>query len=230
METESSESFIDTMINSVKYGVSDMRTLFWGGVVALLSMFLVGIPFMLGYLTRCARYLLNGNKTLPAWDDLGGMLKDGIMVIAIGVVYALVAGLLYVLVMPFFIAGGLLDSTVLYVLGVIVAVPVILLEIALSLLFYLSWMEYAATGDLARSLNPVRGLKLIAANPAGYILALVSLFIIGLVLSIPSVLIITIPWVTFVTYVANAYIYTRFYQKANRTQTGSLPAVPAGTA
>lgn len=221
------EGFIDTMANSVKYGISDIRSLLWGCIVALLCMVLIGIPFMLGYITRCGRYLLNGDNKLPPWDDLGGMLKDGIIVLAIGIVYALIGGLLYVLVMPFFIAGGIFDSNILLILGVIVAIPVILLEIALSLLFYLSWMEYAVSGNLVKAINPVRGLKLIAANPMGYILALVSIFLIGIVLSIPSVLIITIPWVAFATYVANAYIYTRFYQGTVKTRVDSAPELPA---
>ena len=221
------EGFIDTMANSVKYGISDLRSLLWGCIVALLCMVLVGIPFMLGYITRCGRYLLKGDNKLPPWDDLGEMLKDGIIVIAIGIVYALIGGLLYVMVMPFFVAGGIFDSNILIILGVIVAIPVILVEIALSMLFYLSWMEYAASGNLAKAINPVHGLKLIAANPMGYLFALVSIFIIGIVLSIPSMLIITLPWVAFATYVANAYIYTRFYQGTVKTQAGSTPALPA---
>lgn len=224
------EGFIDTMINSIKYSVSDMGSLFWGGFMGLMCMILVGIPFMLGYTIRCFQNLLKGENKLPRWDDWGTMLKDGIMAIVISFVYALIGGILYVLVMPFFVAGDILDSNILLIMGVIVAVPVILIEVALSLLVYLSWMEYAVSGDLVRAINPVRGLKLIAANPLGYILVLVALFITGIIISIPSVLIITIPWVMFATYVASAYIYARFYQNTVKPQAGSQPAKPAATA
>ncbi|WP_424357386.1 DUF4013 domain-containing protein [Methanocella sp. MCL-LM] len=224
------EGFIDTMINSLKYSVSDLGALFWGGIMGILCLLLVGIPFMLGYTFRCFRNLLRGDNKLPAWDDWGTMLKDGIIAIAISLVYGLIGGILYVLVMPFFLVGGMFESNLMILLGVLVAVPVFLIEVALSLLIYISWMEYAVSGDLARAINPVNGLRLIAANPLGYILALVALFIVGLVISIPSVLIITIPWVMFATYVANAYIYARFYQDTARPQAGSPPAIPAATA
>lgn len=221
------EGFIDTIINAIKYGISNGGSLLWGGVVAVLSMFLIGIPFMAGYMTRCARNLLKGDNRLPAWDDLGGLLKDGIMVIVIGIVYCLIGGLFIAVALPFFIAGAILESNLLMILGVVILVPAILIVIALSMLFYLSWMEYAATGDLVSSLNPVRGLKLIASNPVGYILALVMGFIISLLASIPASLIITIPWVNFVTYAALAYVYVRFYQSVNRPAAGTLTSVPA---
>ncbi|WP_048198711.1 DUF4013 domain-containing protein [Methanocella arvoryzae] len=224
------EGFIDTMINSIKYSISDIGALLVGGIMGFLCLFLVGIPFMLGYTIRCFRNLVIGDNTLPGWDDWGTMLKDGIMAIAISLVYGLISGILYVLIMPFFLVGGMLESNLLLILGVVMAVPVILIEIVIGLLIYLSWMEYAVSGDLARAINPVNGLKIIAANPIGYVLALVAVFITGVVISIPSALIITIPWVMFATYVASAYIYARFYQGRIYSPAGSQPATPAATA
>jgi hypothetical protein len=59
-----------------------------GGGFALLSAFLIGIPFVAGYWVRTLRRVAAGDpRPLPAWDDLGGIFGDGIKPALVGLVY-----------------------------------------------------------------------------------------------------------------------------------------------
>jgi hypothetical protein len=54
---EQNEGYIDMIINSLKYTISDASALFWGGIAALGSMLLIGLPFLFGYITQCGEVL-----------------------------------------------------------------------------------------------------------------------------------------------------------------------------
>jgi hypothetical protein len=218
---EQDEGFIETIINSLKYSVSDTGAFLWGGVAALLGSILVGVPFLFGYVTRCGREVLRGNSRLPAWDNLGELFKDGIMVIVIMAFYGLICGLMYLLIVPFFVAGAILGSDALLAAGMLMLAPALLISFAIGLLVPAAWVEYAVTGDVFRALNPVNALRLAAANPPGYIVAAVTIAIIQVILFFPSLLTITVPWVGFIGYASSAYIYARYYQRTMAT-----PAAP----
>src|SRR6185369_14629752 len=65
-----------------------------GGVFQLLSFMLIGVPFLLGYLAKLVRNVVNGvTLPLPEWDDLGEMFGEGLRLIGVGLLYT----------MPFFI-------------------------------------------------------------------------------------------------------------------------------
>lgn len=60
-----------------------------GTVFVLLTPFMIGIPFMSGYMIRIIRHRLAGKEDLPNWDDFGGLFVDGIKTILIGFIYGL---------------------------------------------------------------------------------------------------------------------------------------------
>jgi hypothetical protein len=61
-----------------------------GGLFALLSAILVGVPFVLGYWGRTFRNVARGEpRPLPAWDDLGGIFADGLRLVGVYLVYTL---------------------------------------------------------------------------------------------------------------------------------------------
>lgn len=77
-----------------------------GAVLLLLSSFLVGIPFMTGYMIRCTQKAINGEDTLPGWDEWGEFWRLGWKAIAVNTVYALpMIGLGVVLGIGFIVAG-----------------------------------------------------------------------------------------------------------------------------
>jgi hypothetical protein len=212
---EQNENYLDMIINSLKYAVSDLGALFWGGIAALGSMILIGLPFLFGYITRCGREVLRGNSKLPTWENLGDVFKDGIMIALVMIFFALISGLMYVFIVPFFIIGIITGNGILILAALFMLLPAIVINFALSLLMPAAWVQYAVTGDLIKALNPIGALRLAAKNPLAYISAVVASFIVQVVLSIPAVLIVTIPWTTFASYTASAYIYAWFYKQIN---------------
>lgn len=224
---EQNEGYIDMIINSLKYTVSDAGALFWGGIAALGTMLLIGLPFLFGYITQCGREVLRGNSRLPAWDNLGGTFKDGIFVLLIMIVFGLISGLLYVIVVPFIIIGAIAGSDLLLFAGILMLLPAIAISIIASLLMPAAWIEYAVTGDLIKAINPVRALRLAAMNPLAYLGAVIATIIVQIVLSIPSLLIVTIPWTTFAGYASAAYIYAWFYRQTATTAPATMASGPA---
>ncbi len=212
---EQNEGYIDMIINSMKYAISDVGALFWGGIAALGSMLLIGLPFLFGYITQCGREVLRGNSKFPAWDNLGGKFGDGIMVLVIMLVFGLISCLLYVLVVPFIVIGAIAGSDLLLFAGILMLLPAMAISVIVSLLMPAAWVEYAVTGDLVKAINPVSALRLAAKNPLAYLGAVVATIIVEIVLSIPAVLVVTIPWTTFAGYASAAYIYAWFYRQTN---------------
>lgn len=83
-----------------------------GGLFTLLSVVLVGLPFVLGYWGRTLRNVAAGQpRPLPAWDDLGGLFGDGLRLLGVYLVYTVglamaLAALSCVFVAPLVAAGS----------------------------------------------------------------------------------------------------------------------------
>jgi hypothetical protein len=61
-----------------------------GGVFMLLAGVLIGAVFVAGYGVRLIRNVARGEpRPLPEWDDLGGMVGDGLRALALYLAYAL---------------------------------------------------------------------------------------------------------------------------------------------
>ena len=61
-----------------------------GVLFVLASTVIVGIPFLLGYMIRIVRNVMAGNeKPLPGWDDLGDLLKEGLILAVILIIWAI---------------------------------------------------------------------------------------------------------------------------------------------
>jgi hypothetical protein len=212
---EQNENYLDMIINSLKYSVSDLNALFWGGIAALGSMILIGLPFLFGYTIRSGREVFKGNGKLPNWDNLGEAFKDGIMIILVMLFFGLISGIMYVFIVPFFVVGIITGNGLLIVTTLFMLLPAIVISLVMCLLMPAAWIQYAVTGDLIKALNPINALRMAAKNPIAYLGAVVATLIVQVILSIPATLIITVPWTSFVGYTSSAYIYAWFYRQTN---------------
>lgn len=83
-----------------------------GGLFALLSVVLVGVPFVMGYWGRTLKNVAAGQRhPLPEWDDMGGLFSDGLRLVGVYLVYALgltlaLGALSCVLMAPFIALGS----------------------------------------------------------------------------------------------------------------------------
>ena len=81
--------------SSLAYCASGLMTLLIGGLVTLFCVIAVGIPILLGYLHSCLTGVMAGDEALPRFGKSPGLLKNGLRVAAIGLVYVVV------IVLPF---------------------------------------------------------------------------------------------------------------------------------
>jgi hypothetical protein len=70
--------------------------IFLGAVFNLLSLVLIGIPFVLGYLLELAKNTSEGKETpLPQWDKLGEKFLRGLIFLIIIIIYCIPSTILY---------------------------------------------------------------------------------------------------------------------------------------
>jgi Protein of unknown function (DUF4013) len=85
-----------------------------GGGFTLVCGLLIGIPFVAGYWVRTLRRVAAGEASpLPAWDDLGGIFRDGLKPALVSLVYglavALVVGSVGAVIAALFFGASTLD-------------------------------------------------------------------------------------------------------------------------
>jgi len=65
-----------------------------GAAFTFLSFFIVGLPFVFGYMLELQRRVVRGvEPVLPDWDDLPGKFRDGLRFLGIAVIYLVVFGI-----------------------------------------------------------------------------------------------------------------------------------------
>jgi hypothetical protein len=109
--------------------------IFLGAVFNLLSLVLIGIPFVLGYLLELAKNASEGKEVpLPQWDKLGEKFMRGLIFLVIIIIYSIPSAILYKLPC----SGKCLSP--LY---------------SLALLFVLPWitLRYASSGKFEEVFN-----------------------------------------------------------------------------
>jgi hypothetical protein len=71
-----------------------LRSLVIGGLLTLLSVLVLPAILVSGYTLRVLREVDAGDEHLPAFDDWGAMLVDGLKAIAVALVYVLIPAVL----------------------------------------------------------------------------------------------------------------------------------------
>jgi hypothetical protein len=218
--------------NSLAYCASGLRELLIGGFVIIACVILVGFPFFLGYLHACLTRVMAGDETLPRFGKSPGLLKDGLRVIAIGLVYVVVIVLpfLVLLALEIFTLPGLTITklngpgeafafTVSYsgftATTVIITITSLALTFVFTTLFSNAWLQYTLDGQLRQAMNPVRTIKWTLANPDLILSKMFSFGLLGLLFAVPGLLVALLPgvdrdwWLPFRLYTI-AYLWLVF--------------------
>lgn len=228
MDMTNEQSPIDTLTGSLRYAYSDLTALLIGGIAAFLSMFLIGMPLYYGYFIKSLRTVINGGEKAPDFDDIGDMYVDGIKAFIVMLPYLAMIFIVILIVLAAYMIPMLLminsinsnnsSAAGLWMLVMIVSLLVALVIevvglVAATLLMYASALIYADTSDIAKSINPLNALNLIKKNPAGYIVAYVSMMGINLIAGIVSMFIVTMPWAMQFAFTASSYLYGKYYRR-----------------
>ncbi len=208
---------IETFIDALKYASSNISALLVGGIVFFLSVFAVGLPFFLGYITRCMRVAIAGNGILPEWDNIVDMFNDGLHMVIVFLAYALAyLVIISITAIPVFIFQQL-DMPFMVLLST--AVLILTMAVVASVfcvVFFASWVLYATCGNIRVALTPSRVRKLISLDPIGYTTALLASVAIMAIGSVSAMLLVIIPWVGFAAFSAISFIYSKYYQDTLR--------------
>jgi hypothetical protein len=104
-----------------------VQKILMGALFALLSLVLIGVPFLMGYLLVVARQSSEGRPVpLPNWDNLGDKFVQGLLLFIITVIYA-IPGIILMLIPCIGILFYLL-----YEICFILALPYIVVRFARS--------------------------------------------------------------------------------------------------
>lgn len=215
---------LETFINALKYASSNISSLLVGGIVFFLSAFAVGMPFFLGYITRCMREAIDGNGILPEWDNIVDMFRDGLRMVVVFLAYALAyMAIVSLLAIPIFIFQQLAMSYMVFVSTIVLIVTMAVVAGVFCVVFFASWVLYATCGSIRTALTPSRIKKLILMNPRGYVIALLASVAIMAAGSASALLFLIIPWVGFAAFTAISFIYSKYYQATARMAEAGRP-------
>jgi hypothetical protein len=150
-----------------------------GSLFYLLSVLLVGLPFIAGYVVQVTRKAARGEaRPLPEWTDYGQMFMDGLQVIGLYLVHILAA-----LVLPgsigcvFALIGGVGSRS--DAAGGVAAIGMMLAQLllfvvmlAVMVYFPAAYIRTAVTGRFGAGLEVRENIELIKRNPGNYFLAI----------------------------------------------------------
>jgi hypothetical protein len=210
---------LETILMAGKYALSNLASLLIGGIVVALSFLVIGLPFFLGYVTRCMREIVRGNGVLPAWDEIGQMFVDGLRMTLVFLGYALLY-LIIILIpgIPVLVFNYMNMTFLLLVSTILLVITMAISAAILAVVFFASWVLYASTGSVRKAINIKKVIGFIMYNPEGFLIAVASSAAIAAIGVIAMALVVSIPWALFTMSVAVTFIYARFYQDTAKLQ------------
>ncbi|MFC1721813.1 DUF4013 domain-containing protein [Patescibacteria group bacterium] len=154
-----------------------------GALFVFLSMFIVGIPFLLGYMVWTTRNVIRREPyPLPEWTHFGDMFVTGLKLIATYIVYYIPFFL--IIIIPLILFGilgfvqvnpGFIGAFFGYYIFVIIA------SIGYSLFLIPVYLRFAMTDGVGRSLEAGKVWRFFKANLVNVLLVLLLSWVAGLI-------------------------------------------------
>ena len=136
-------------------GEDNVKNVAIGGVLTLLSVFLLPMFFVYGYALEVIRRVSVGDvEEPPAWEDWGTLFVDGLKVFAITLAYSLIPAAIFAFAVfswfvPVVVSGGSEPSGGLLAFGFLVGLLVFLVALVVALAF--AYVVPAAVAAFART-------------------------------------------------------------------------------
>lgn len=185
-----------------------------GAAFVLLSMILIGIPFVLGYMLEVARRSAEGKEIpLPNWDNLGDKFGKGLIYFIILIIYAI----------PLWIVSFILS--LIPCLGIFLGmVPFLALYLVMP---YLAVM-YARTGNMNVAFEFEKIIQFVKDNIKNLLIVLLMSIALGFISMFGVIaLIVGLLFTAFWAYVGTYYLYGQVFYEAEQVQVvGTEPESP----
>jgi len=178
--------------------------MFLGAVFNLLSVILIGIPFILGYLLELAKNSSQGKEIpLPEWDNLGDKFVRGLIYLVIIIIYSIPGVILHFIPCVGYCLGPLYSLALLFIL------PYVTLKYALTGNFEDVFRFNEMFDFIQRNIN-----SLIIVVLLSIALEIIAMF--GLLALVVGIL-FTVFWASLAIF----YLYGKVYQEGEKKE-GSL--------
>ncbi len=195
-----------------------------GGVVVLLSIFIIPIFALTGYAIQIARNVKDGmDVPLPEWDDWGKYLKDGFVVAMAGFIYALPALILIIVGVAITGIGDATDIDAIAATGGVllgllscIAFLWLLALVAIGPAIYIQYIEH---GTLGACLQVSEVINITRSNIGDILISVAVIMGLGIVTSLVTaipclgliVALFTTPYLQFVS----AHLYGQIAAKVH---------------
>jgi hypothetical protein len=217
------DDLLNMVLSAARYAFSNLGSLLIGGIVIALSFLVIGLPFFLGYITRCMKEIVKGNGVMPEWDDIGLMFVDGIRMTGVFFVYLLIYVLIILVPAVPVIIFNLMNVPILALIStVVLAVTAAIVAFLLAIAFFGSWIIYANTGSVRKAITVRKIFEFVSSDPHRYLEAMLASGAVALAGALSMTLFVTIPWALFVICAAMTYIYAKFYQDTMKSTSHAL--------
>lgn len=170
-----------------------------GGIFILLSLVLIGIPFVLGYILEFVRNVIERKSpVLPEWDNMGEKFTKGLVFLVIVIIFALIFGV---------------------VIGILALIPCLgwIAAGIVSVIFYFVYpflvCEYAVTNNFSSVFNFQRMFNFIGNQVVNLIVAIILSIVIGIMGSFGLILlIIGVIFTFFWAIIGSNYFFAEVYR------------------
>ncbi|HEY3272452.1 MAG TPA: DUF4013 domain-containing protein [Methanocella sp.] len=217
------DDLLNMVLSAARYAFSNLGSLLIGGIVIALSLLVIGLPFFLGYITRCMKEIVKGNGVMPEWDDIGLMFVDGIRMTGVFLVYLVIYVFIILIPVVPVVIFNLTNVPILAVISTaVLAVTAAIVAFLLAVAFFASWIIYANTGSVRKAITVRKIFEFVSSNPHRYIEAMIASGAVALAGALSMALFVTIPWALFVICAAMTYIYAKFYQDTMKSTSHAL--------
>lgn len=219
------ENFTELLTNSIKYGLSNKRSILTFGIIGLIAylIFFIGyaivilfekdvlawlffaitsIPVLvlsvlfMGFAYRCLSELLHGNNVMPDVTGPGKMAVDGLKVLVVYIEAIVICLILFIPMMLALLLSSGRNMTALVIFCLLYPIE-LLLAIIVVMLNMVQWVVLADTGSLMKALNPLTPIRLIVKDFKNALLFAVLAVIIYVLWAV-IIMVLTLPVCTIV--------------------------------
>lgn len=114
----------ENIMDSIKYPISDLKNLIIFAVLSLFSFLIIPIPFVAGYVYKVASETLEGNDTLPEFENAGELAINGLKLIGVLLIYGIIIGIILSI---FITIGAATGSNAIYAIFIIIGTIIALI-------------------------------------------------------------------------------------------------------
>ncbi len=168
-----------------------------GSLMVLLSLLILPFPILLGYVIAIARNVMQGDESLPSWDNIGRYWVDGVALLMANLLYTLPFWLLpLVLLFPAMLTSGISTDLAEALTGIgllLTCVALAVFSILWFLLLPLLTVEYARTRDFGALFQVPRLLRRLRVCFGPVLVLMLIQFVLYFVMSITQTIVGMIP-------------------------------------